>query len=123
MSKKLVNKTNFRAVIYPKYFCYFKKQDKQLLADCNEIKDQVKRHVDDVGYIEVECDDVYCCEFCEREWTEDNEKYNGGCCDEDEKGHIPTEADRLREENKELSNKIEELQNALSKWRKYAGGF
>ena len=49
---------------------------------CEEIVSQIKRHCDDVGYIEVKFDQPDVCEFCGADWTEAG-TYNG-CCHKDE---------------------------------------
>lgn len=63
---------------------------------CEEISDDVKRHVDNVGFVSVEKDVSHVCEYCESIWSEDSDDYNGGCCDEDEKNN-PTLTVELKE--------------------------
>lgn len=60
-------------------------------TDAEKMVEQIKRHVDDVGNVTVEADGEYVCEHCGSKWTEGNSPYNGGCCDEDEKAHLPQE--------------------------------
>lgn len=82
---------NFRVEITPNvYRCYG-----LVVADakevCEQIVEQVRRHVDDVAIVQIISDDAIVCEFCGNRWTEDDTLYNGGCCDEDQK----REDDRL----------------------------
>lgn len=51
---------------------------------CEEIASAIKRHVDDVRFVEIECDEVFVCEHCGYDWTERSDAYNGGCCEADE---------------------------------------
>jgi len=45
---------------------------------------QIKRHVDGVSSVTIQTDIDEVCEFCLCNWTEDDDSYNGGCCNEDE---------------------------------------
>lgn len=54
---------------------------------CEEMVEQIKRHVDGVGDVRVTWNDVGLCAGCGAKWTEDGDTYNGGCCDEDEKNN------------------------------------
>lgn len=51
---------------------------------CQEIVEDVKRHVDNVGLAHVDFDTVKECEHCGWAWTESDSTYNGGCCAKDE---------------------------------------
>lgn len=51
---------------------------------CEQIAEEIKRHVDNVGYITIMSDQNYVCPDCGSGWTEESDTYNGGCCDEDE---------------------------------------
>jgi len=51
---------------------------------CNDIIQQIKRHVDDTGGVELCYDIEDVCSFCGAQWTEGDGTHNGGCCDEDE---------------------------------------
>lgn len=74
---------NFRVEIIPNVRCYgFVVADEQ--EACEKIVEQVRRHVDDVSSVRVVSDDASACEFCGRRWTEDDARYNGGCCDKDQ---------------------------------------
>lgn len=53
-------------------------------ANAQTIAEQIKRHVDNVGSVEVETETQEVCSHCGSAWTEDGSDYNGGCCAEDE---------------------------------------
>lgn len=59
-------------------------RQRQYRARCEEIAADVKRHVDNIGSVSVESDAVHCCDHCGARWTEESDKYNGGCCEADE---------------------------------------
>lgn len=85
MKKRI--KTNFRVIVYPKTLVPFSSiriSDKEILAVCDQIYDQTKRHVDDVDLVTIDYDEEYVCEHCGNSWTEDSETYNGGCCKQDQ---------------------------------------
>lgn len=95
MGKKLSKKSNFRVVIHPRSLGNLGLMivpDSMISSNaeleyeklCNEISNQVRRHIDGVGFVEVDFDREYVCEHCGYKWTEDGDKYNGGCCDKDE---------------------------------------
>lgn len=106
MSKKLAYKENFRVVIDPRGLGDFgsvscspsliygqgKVAEKLMQRDmeirCEEIEAEVKRHVDNVSSVWTEWDEVNVCSHCGSIWTEKNNVYNGGCCDEDEKANL-----------------------------------
>ena len=50
---------------------------------CKDIVEQIKRHVDDIGWVGVMNESEEVCEFCGLAWTENNSLHNGGCCDKD----------------------------------------
>lgn len=58
-----------------------------------EVRDAIKRHLShDFSrvidrHIDVEVQSQAVCEHCGNWWTEKEETYNGGCCDEDEKAN------------------------------------
>lgn len=49
---------------------------------CEQIADDVKRHVNHVQRVQVVCDTVEVCEYCGAEWAVEGNVYNG-CCDAD----------------------------------------
>jgi hypothetical protein len=97
MGKKTTQQ-NFRVVIEPRGLGNFgsvSMSDRMFCKDeadrqrqyrelCEEIAQDVKRHVDNVGWVGVESDDVHECEHCHSTWTEESAEYNGGCCDKDQ---------------------------------------
>ncbi len=101
MSKTYGKETNFRVVITPRGLGQFgsisvgdsffypdsAKRSEAYRDRCRDIEGQVKRHVDEVGSIDIECDREEVCSHCGSEWTEASDTYNGGCCDEDEAGN------------------------------------
>lgn len=92
MGKKAGEPENWRVVVYPDrniWLTASKKSDAQIT--CEHIEKAIKKHVDDVSYIEIEFDVPQACEHCGGQWTEDSAEYNGGCCQEDEEA----EQDRL----------------------------
>lgn len=83
MAKKLRGYDNYRVeVIGEKSFLRERthQEEMRLLED---IKTNIKRHVDAVDNIFVLCNQVNECEFCNADWTEEGD-YNGGCCEADE---------------------------------------
>ena len=59
---------------------------KEHVRRLNDIKESIERHCDDVGDVYVLFDAAYKCEHCGSVWTEDENDYNGGCCQKDEDG-------------------------------------
>ena len=83
---KLTNRTNFRVVVYPVtrvYGLVVAKEEER----CVEIVEQIKRHVDHAESVEIVHDEEPVCSHCGRNWTEDSDTYNGGCCAEDQNAH------------------------------------
>lgn len=101
MSKTYGNETKFRVVITPKGlgdFGIIRTSDTFFYPDpakraaayrdrCRDIEEQVRRHVDEVGRVDIECDREEVCSHCGGEWTEPSDIYNGGCCDKDAAGN------------------------------------
>ena len=89
---------NFRVVVAPRSlgdFGYGSISDYVICPDpvrrqreyaqaCDEIAQQIRRHVDGVGGVAVEYDTLRECEHCGDRWTEDSADYNGGCCQADQ---------------------------------------
>lgn len=50
---------------------------------CQEIVEQLERHVDNVGSASVQAEAEDVCEHCGAGWTEATDIHNGGCCDAD----------------------------------------
>jgi len=68
-------RSNFHVVVWPAP--YWSHSDKDT---CKEIMAQIKRHIDDVDRIEIDCDVEEVCEFCERTWEVDKDGCPE-CCD------------------------------------------
>ena len=58
--------------------------ERDMAERCEEIAQQIKRHVDEVSYCDVEFDQQDECSHCGARWTESSAEYNGGCCQEDQ---------------------------------------
>lgn len=97
MSKRVAI-SNFRVEVTPRRLGYLgsvsvpdrfvssgeEDRQKQYRQRCEEIIANIKRHVDDVGHMEIVYDTDGECEHCGSRWTEDSDSYNGGCCEKDE---------------------------------------
>jgi len=94
---KQINKADIRVEVRPRslgdcgliHFSGFRgRTEAQAIADCEDIADQIRRHVDglpsyrDRG-VNVVWDKEEVCEHCGRVWTEGDSPHNGGCCEED----------------------------------------
>lgn len=90
------NRVDFRVVVYPRSPGDFgiasvsgiTRSEKEWARACEDIADQVRRHVNDLPSggdrgVSVISDVEPVCEFCGYDWTEVSNDYNGGCCDED----------------------------------------
>lgn len=80
--------TDCRIIVEPDSRYMITKDEGKLRSSlCDDLLREIKRHVDGIGSVYKE--DVYehTCEHCESKWTEVSPKYNGGCCDEDEKNN------------------------------------
>ena len=98
--RKLKNE-NYRVMIEPRrlgdlgsvslgdhYMCKDEAdRQRQYRERCEQIVSEVKRHVAEVGYVSVVFDTVHVCEYCGSQWTEDDDKYNGGCCAKDQEAY------------------------------------
>lgn len=65
------------------------RSDKEMIAACEAIADQIRRHVDGLpSYrrkgVMVRWDETPVCSHCGSKWSEESHDYNGGCCDKDE---------------------------------------
>ena len=70
-----------------------KKLDQEMKSRCEDIVQQIKRHIDDVSYVGLDWDVSKQCEFCGSDWTEDSKTSNGGCCDKDEENNPVKESE------------------------------
>lgn len=90
MSRKLGPKDNFRVVIDPvramRPFGLTTQAtwESRMQDACEDIVADIRRHVDDVGYVQIVCDQEQVCEHCGYRWSEESKDYNGGCCEKDE---------------------------------------
>lgn len=102
MGKKLLPKTDFRVVVYPRGLGDFgsiraseslfygntpaekARQERDREERANEIAKEIQRHVDNVASVHIDFDQPAVCEHCGYDWTEKSDTYNGGCCEQDE---------------------------------------
>jgi len=68
-------------------------------AECEAMAAQIKRHVDDWKYVDVEQETEDVCEHCGGVWTEASQVFNGGCCQADEDAEKARLATLERAEN------------------------
>lgn len=102
MAKILGKKENFRVVVEPRRLGDIgfmsisdrmacgndeSRIEREYESRCEEISQQIKRHVDNVSSAYVEFDRAPVCEHCGSMWTETSETYNGGCCNKDEEAN------------------------------------
>ena len=78
---KKVKAENYRVVVEPRMYTHIRRDftEKQYRDACNGIIEQIKRHVDNVLYVEIKFDSEYVCEFCGSTWEED-ENGEPMCC-------------------------------------------
>jgi hypothetical protein len=91
---KIIEKRNFRVIVEPKSlgdfggirisdsFFYKTQQEKEnaYIRRCEEIKEQIKRHVDGVGHVEIDFDAEEKCSHCGYGWEVD-ESGLPQCCE------------------------------------------
>lgn len=84
---KIIRKSNFRVIVEPKGLGDFgsirvsdnfwgnkpEQIEKDYIARCEEIKDQIKRHVDNVRSVEIDYDTQEICSHCGYEWELDED--------------------------------------------------
>lgn len=83
---KIIKKSNFRVVVEPRALgnfgatirvsdSFFHKTpesiEKGYMDRCREIADQIKRHVDETGSVDIEFDTTAICSHCGHEWEVD----------------------------------------------------
>jgi methionyl-tRNA synthetase len=89
-SKK--NITGYHVAIEPKQHYMHRWSEEDKLNDqknvCKDMIQQINRHVDEVGYIDLIEEAEMVCEHCGSMWSERESSYNGGCCDKDIEGGI-----------------------------------
>jgi hypothetical protein len=97
---KIIHKSNFRVVVEPKRLGDYgnikisdnalydeQRAQKEYQRRCEEMVEQIKRHVDNVDRVEVDFDVEYTCSHCEQEWTTD-EAGCPLCCEEAEQEYL-----------------------------------
>ena len=73
---KTVRHGNYRVEVEPDEPLFWgKKTESQMhgkwYGECERIRDEIKRHVDNLGSIAILYDDITVCEFCGEEWEDD----------------------------------------------------
>lgn len=76
MAKK-TTQDNWRVEVYPEHTWMRNFDPKE---DAEELAKQIKRHVDGIGCLRVECDTKTHCEFCECAWESDFDGPEGPYC-------------------------------------------
>ena len=62
---------NYRVVVEPARFYRFESDDDKKRT-CEDIAEQIKRHVDGIDYVVAEWDTRYVCSHCGRNWEVDD---------------------------------------------------
>ncbi len=75
---KITRRDNIRVTIEP--YVFGKWDENYAITKANEIRDAVKRHIDDVKSVDVEWDNVSVCSHCGYTWEEDPETNEPQCC-------------------------------------------
>ena len=83
---RVADRDNYRVIVWPRTHTYGIPHGDPA-ETCKDILNQIKRHIDEVETVEITSDKADSCSHCGACWTEDGDDYNGGCCDEDEKGN------------------------------------
>lgn len=70
---------NFRVEVTPDIWFDSERTPEEYYKRCNALLHDIKRHVDGIDMISIECDTKEICEFCNGEWEEED---NGQpvCC-------------------------------------------
>ena len=87
---KYTDREDYRVVVIPRQPGDYgiarvggiERDHKQWLSMMEEIKRGIKRHVDDVGGIYLEWDEIVYCDHCHLRWEEDPETGEPYCCNE-----------------------------------------
>ena len=78
---KIVKKENYRVVVYPATgWSNRPLNEKEAESSCRSIMADIKRHVDDIGEISVDCDVSIVCSFCGYNWEIEPETGEPQCC-------------------------------------------
>lgn len=78
-----MRKDDIRVIVYPNPN-HYQNSERQDYLDCESIREQIKRHVDNVASIEIVWDETRLCKYCGFEPSEDENGYPY-CCDEAQK--------------------------------------
>jgi hypothetical protein len=66
---KLIKKSNYRIVVEPKTHIFgIELSEETQKRDLRDMEEQIKRHVDNIGYISVQCDTDEVCSHCNLTW-------------------------------------------------------
>jgi len=66
---KIIKKSNYRVVIEPETHIYgFELSEDTVKNSLKTIQEQIKRHVDNIGHVGVECDTEELCSHCGLRW-------------------------------------------------------
>lgn len=73
---KVTKRSNYRVVteLYSRQYSSEEQYRRHAPKDAESIKESIRRHVDDIGDVYIECDSQGVCSFCGRDWeviTED----------------------------------------------------
>jgi len=80
MSKKTW-RNDIRVEVSPKFRSWGSTEDNQI-RDCENMIEQIERHVDDVCGCRVVWDTAYTCSYCGYGWDEDRETGAPLCCND-----------------------------------------
>lgn len=75
---KVTKKQNIRVEVTP--YVWGKWDEDYAVRKANEIKDAIKRHIDDVESVDVYWDTVSKCSHCGYDWEEDSLTKEPQCC-------------------------------------------
>ncbi len=81
MSKKTLI-TGYHVEVEPQR-SYYGRDMQHYKDDCEQIAQQIRRHVDNFMSVSVVCESSPVCEYCNADWTETSDTYNC-CCAKDE---------------------------------------
>jgi hypothetical protein len=93
---KITNRTNWRVEVYPSgpgvypgiHIGGLEQSERQWQKDCEDIKEQIARHVDGIrdsrnnAQISIVSDKEETCSFCKLKWEENKITGEPMCCDE-----------------------------------------
>lgn len=75
---KIIKRSNYRVVT--EVHTWGKPDEKYEARQAEKIKDEIKRHVDDIGQVWVECDTDVTCSHCGYGWEVDEQTGEPQCC-------------------------------------------